>query len=96
VRSEFAQLVVRFEAAIATELTELERRYAQRVQRLLEQVQEIAEDVFGLHAGDLLPDTGLQTPSRFSFKLQDVETTLDILVGFGRTITPGALGASGW
>ena len=45
-----------------------------------------------MHAGELLPETGLQTPSRFSFKLQDVENTLDILVGFGRTITPGALG----
>jgi small GTP-binding protein len=92
VRREFDVLVVRFEAAIATELTELQRRYAQRIQRILEQVQEIAEDVFGLRAGDLLPATGLHTPSRFSFKLDDVENTLDILVGFGRTITPGALG----
>ncbi len=50
VRAEFAQLVPRFEAAIADELTELERRYAGRVQRILEQVQEVAEDVFGARA----------------------------------------------
>ncbi len=92
VRTEFDQLVVRFETAIATELTELQSRYAQRVERILEQVQEIAADVFGLRAGELLPETGLQARSRFSFKLDDVENTLDILVGFGRTITPGALG----
>ncbi len=92
VRHEFDALAVRFETAIAAELTELERRYAQRVERILEQVGEIAEDVFGLRAGDLLPVTGLRAPSRFSFKLDDVESSLDALVGFGRTITPGALG----
>lgn len=92
VRSEFERLVVSSEAAIAAELTELERRYAQRVERILVQVQETAEDVFGLRAGDMLPQTGLQDPSRFSFKLDDVQGTLDILVGFSRTITPGALG----
>jgi GTP-binding protein EngB required for normal cell division len=92
VRSEFEQLVPRFEAAIADELTELERRYASRVQRILEQVQDVAEDVFGTRAREVVPDTGLRTPSRFSFKLKDVEHALDILVGFGRTITPGALG----
>ena len=36
--------------------------------------------------------TGLRAPSRFSFKLKDVEHALDMIVGFGRTITPGALG----
>ena len=48
--------------------------------------------MFGARASDVLPDTGLRAPSRFSFKLKDVEHALDMIVGFGRTITPGALG----
>ena len=92
VRTEFERLVPRFEAAIAEQLIELEQRYAQRIERVLEQVQQAAEDVFGTRASDVLPDTGLRAPSRFSFKLQDVEHALDMIVGFGRTITPGALG----
>ena len=92
VRDQFDQLVPQFENAIADELTELEGRYAARVQHILEQVQDVAEDVFGARASEVMPDTGLQAPSRFTFKLQDVEHALDILVGFGRTITPGALG----
>ena len=74
------------------ELTELEQRYATRIERILEQVQQTAEDVFGARATDVLPDTGLRAPSRFSFKLKDPEHALDMIVGFGRTITPGALG----
>ena len=92
VRAEFERLVPRFEAAIAEQLTELEQRYAQRIERILEQVQQAAEDVFGARASEVLPDTGLRAPSRFSFKLKDVEHALDMIVGFGRTITPGALG----
>ena len=92
VRAEFERLVPRFEAAIAEQLAELEQHYAERIERILEQIQEAAEDVFGTRAGDVLPDTGLRTPSRFSFKLKDVEHALDMIVGFGRTITPGALG----
>ena len=95
VRNEFDQLVARFGAVIATVLTELERRYVQRVQRILEHVQVIAEDVFGLRAGDLLPDTGLQTPSRFSFKLQDVETTLDSAEDGSTLTAEGSVGAVG-
>ena len=73
VRSEFERLVPRFETAIAEQLTELEQHYAQRIERLLEQVQQAAEDVFGARTSDVLPDTGLRAPSRFSFKLKDVE-----------------------
>jgi small GTP-binding protein len=92
VRGEFEGLVPRFEAAIAEQLTALEQRYAQRIERILEQVQQAAEDVFGVRASEVLPSTGLRAPSRFSFKLKDVEHALDMIVGFGRTITPGALG----
>lgn len=92
VRADFEELVPRFEGAIADQLTELEGRYAGRVQGILERVQEVAEDVFGTRASDVLPETGLRAPSRFSFKLKDVEHALDMIVGFGRTITPGALG----
>ena len=92
VRAEFERLVPDFEATMAEQLTELEQRYAQRIERILEQVQQAAEDVFGVRASEVLPDTGLRAPSRFSFKLKDVEHALDMIVGFGRTITPGALG----
>jgi GTP-binding protein EngB required for normal cell division len=92
VREAFAELAERFEAAIADELTQLEDRYAARVQEILEQVQTVAEDVFGARAGAGLPATGLRAPSRFSFKLHDVENALDMIVGFGRTLAPGALG----
>jgi small GTP-binding protein len=60
VRADFGQLVPRVERAIADELSELERGYASRVQRILEQVQEVAEDVFGVRASDFLPETGLR------------------------------------
>jgi small GTP-binding protein len=92
VRGDFERLVPRIEAMIADQVTELENRYADRVQRILEQVQEVTEDVFGARASNVLPQIGLRSPSRFSFKLQDVEHALDIIVGFGRTIAPGALG----
>jgi small GTP-binding protein len=92
VRRDFKELVPRFERQVADELSELEARYAGRVHRILEQVQEVAEDVFGAPAGEVLPEAGLQAPSRFSFKLKDVEHALDMIVGFGRTVTPGALG----
>ena len=92
VRTEFERLVPRFESTIGEQLAELEQRYAQRIARILEQVQQAAEDVFGVRASEVLPNTGLRAPSHFSFKLKDVEHALDIIVGFGRTITPGALG----
>lgn len=92
IRADFERLVPRVEAAIADQLTALEQRYAQRIERILEQLQQAAEDVFGTRASRLLPETGLRAPSRFSFKLQDVEHALDVIVGFGRTVTPGALG----
>jgi small GTP-binding protein len=92
IRGEFARLVPLFETAIGGELAELERHYAARIERILEQVQQTAEDVFGTRASDVLPDTGLRVPSAFSFKLKDAEHGLDMIVGFGRTIAPGALG----
>jgi ribosome biogenesis GTPase A len=92
IRAEFGRLVPLFETAIGGELAELERHYATRIERILEQVQQTAEDVFGARASAVLPDTGLRAPSAFSFKLKDPEHGLDMIVGFGRTITPGALG----
>ncbi len=92
IRREFETLAPRFEAAIAGQLSGLEHRYAARVRELLEEVQAVAEEVFGARAGDFLPETGLREPSRFTFKLEDVEHALDVIVGFGRTVTPGALG----
>ena len=68
VRAEFEQLVPRFERVIAGQSTESQRRYANRIERILDEVQDIAQDVFGARARDALPDTGLRAPSRFSFK----------------------------
>ncbi len=92
VRAEFERLVPAFETAIADELSSLEGRYAGRVERILIEVQEAAHDAVGVRAADVMPATGLRSPSRFSFKLVDVEHALDILVGFGRTAAPGAFG----
>jgi len=92
VQRDFERLVARFEEAVGGQLTELERRYARRVQEILLQVQAVAEDVFGARAADLLPESGLDAPSQFSFKLKDVEHALDLIVGFGRTAAPGAIG----
>ena len=92
IRADFERLVPEFEASIAEELTALELRYAQRIERILEQIQEAAEDVSGTRAGDVLPDIGLSVPSRFTFKLKDAEHALDMIVGFGRTAAPGPLG----
>ena len=92
VHSAFADLVPRFESAIADELTELETRYAARVRDILEKVHAAAQDVFGVRVGEVLPETGLRAPSLFSFKLHDVQNALDMIVGFGRTVAPGMLG----
>jgi len=92
IRAQFERLVPQFETAIGRELTELETHFASRIQRILEQVQQTAEDVFGMRASEILPDTGLRAPSAFSFKLKDAEHALDMIVGFGRTVTPGRLG----
>lgn len=92
VRGEFGRLAPRFEQEIGAALTELEQRYAARVAQILEQVQEVAEDVFGARASEVLPETGLRAPSRFTFKLKDVEHALEMIVGLGRTVAPGALG----
>ena len=92
IHAMFAELVPRFEASVAEELSALQTRYAARVGAILEQVQAVAEDVFGTSAGERMPGSGLRAPSRFSFKLQDPENALDMIVGFGRTLVPGALG----
>jgi hypothetical protein len=88
----FAGLVPQFEAAIADALSDLEARYAARVADIIAEVHAAAADIFGTDSGQVLPETGLRAPSRFSFKLHDVENALDMIVGFGRTLAPGALG----
>ena len=92
IHATFAELVPRFEANVAEELSALQIQYAARVRVILEQVQAVVEDVFGTRAGERLPGSGLRAPSRFSFKLRDPENALDMIVGFGRTLVPGALG----
>lgn len=92
IRETFAELGPSFETAIAEALSSLQTRYAARVREILEQVQVVAEEVFGVRGGEGLPEAGLRAPSGFSFKLRDPENALDMLVGFGRTMAPGALG----
>ncbi|HZE06238.1 MAG TPA: dynamin family protein [Solirubrobacteraceae bacterium] len=92
VRGEFLGIAAELDGTIADELTELELRYARRVEEIVTQVHDAAENIFGVRPGDLMPATGPRAPSRFSFKLKDAEHALDILAGFGRRAVPGALG----
>jgi hypothetical protein len=92
VQREFAELVPRFEAAVAEGLMTLQRPHTARVTQILHEVQAVAEDVFGSRVADGPRSVGLSAPSRFSFKLDDPEHALDAIVGFSRTIAPGRLG----
>jgi hypothetical protein len=92
IRGRFSELVPELEAYVADEVRERQRRFARRIEQILVQVQDAAEEVFGARASNQLPDVDLSDPARFSFKLDDVGQMLDHLVTFGRRSMPGALG----
>jgi hypothetical protein len=92
IRGRFSELVPELEAYVADEVRERQRRFARRIEQILVELQDAAEEVFGARASNQLPDVDLSDPARFSFKLDDVGQMLDHLVTFGRRSMPGALG----
>lgn len=92
IRDEFAELISAFEPALATELQALQDGYAARIKRILNDVHALAADMFDADGTGLLPQVGLRARSRFSFKLEDPEHALDMIVGGLRTLAPGRLG----
>jgi GTP-binding protein EngB required for normal cell division len=92
VRARFERVVVDCEEAIASELEGLERRHAEGVERIIDEVGEIAADVFGAGFGVHRPEVGLRAPSRFTFKLRDEQQMIEHLAAAGRTVLPGRVG----
>jgi small GTP-binding protein len=93
VRDRFEQLAEEYERLIADELAALQERYAERVDRILRELDDAAAEVFGTRAGRRAPEVGLRQPSRFTFKLHDVEREiLDQLASLAAASTPGVLG----
>lgn len=92
VRDEFAAVSTSTEQRVAEELARLERLYGTRVEQILGEIGDIASDVFGADAGVMPPTAGLTEPSRFTFKLTDVEQALEMIAGLGRRLAPGGLG----
>ena len=92
IRAEFAEAVPRFEGAIADQLTELEQRYARAHRANPRAGPGSGRGRIRYSRRRCLTRDRASRAVAFSFKLKDVEHALDMLVGFGRTITPGALG----
>jgi GTP-binding protein EngB required for normal cell division len=92
VRREFSEAVPRFEQAIGKEVAALQARYGERIEEVLADIERMAKDVFGSAPGGRLSATGVDTPSRFSFKLHDPEHALDRIVAAGHRWTPGRVG----
>jgi GTP-binding protein EngB required for normal cell division len=92
VREEFTDLAGRLEGTLAEELGALQRRYAQRVAEIIDDVVGAAAELFGPGASWQGPQIDLHEASRFTFKLQDPESGLEQIVSAGRTVAPGSLG----
>jgi small GTP-binding protein len=93
VRDRFEQLAEEYERLLADKLAALQERYAERVDRILRELDDAAAEVFGTRAGRRAPEVGLRQPSRFTFQLHDVEREmLDQLASLAAASTPGALG----
>ena len=93
VRDRFDRLAQEYEARIAGQLAALHERYAERVDRILRELDDAAAEVFGTRAGRRAPEVGLRHPSRFTFKLHDAEREmLDQLASLAAASVPGALG----
>lgn len=92
IRSELGGLTGELEPALAAELERLQNGYAARIERILGDLHGLAADMFDADGAGLLPQVGLRARSRFSFKLDDPEHALDMIVGRLRTLAPGRLG----
>jgi len=92
IRVEFASLGDEYEPALAGALAELQERYAQRLQSILDEARALAAEVFDTERGELWPPAGLRERSRFSFKLDEPQGALEMIVGRARTLVPGRVG----
>lgn len=93
IRDRFERLGRDYEQRLAEELAALHGRYAERVERVMADLDAAAGEVFGAPVGQLLPEVELRLPSRFSFKLHDVEREmLDQLASAASAAAPGPLG----
>ncbi len=92
IRRRFDELGPALEETVGQEVGNLQRRFAQRIGKILTEVQEAAAEAFGLRGADQLPDLRFAEPSRFSFKLADPSQMLDQVISFGRRTVPGTLG----
>jgi GTP-binding protein EngB required for normal cell division len=92
IRRRFDELVPQLEASVSEEVHELQHRFARRIEEILLEVQDVAEDVFGSRTSNQLPEVDLSEPAWFSFKLEDVGHMLDYVVTAGRRAVPGPLG----
>jgi hypothetical protein len=92
VRATFAALAADLRESVAARLSELAAGHAERIRRLLHDVQLAAADALGDGAIRELPDVALGETSGFTFKLHDPEHALDVIVGAARRAAPGRLG----
>ncbi|HTS72966.1 MAG TPA: dynamin family protein [Gaiellaceae bacterium] len=93
IRERFERLAAAFEAQLADDLAALEARYAERIERILEDIDEAAAEVFGERSGCRAPKVGMRRQSRFTFKLRDLEREmLDQLASVAAASVPGRVG----
>ena len=93
IKVRFAELAADYERSLAKELGSLHERYAERVDRIMSELDDAAAEAFGERMGRLVQPVSLRRPSHFSFKLQDVEREmLDQLASAAVASVPGAVG----
>lgn len=93
IKVRFEELATDYERSLAKELGSLHERYAERVDRIMSELDDAAAEAFGERMGRLVQPVSLRRPSRFSFKLQDVEREmLDQLASAAVASVPGAVG----
>lgn len=93
IQVRFEQLAETYEAQIADELAALHERYATRVDEILRELDDAAAEIFGARAGRRAPAVELRQPSRFTFKLHDLERELlDQLASLAAASAPGGFG----
>ena len=93
IRGRFERLAREYEARIADELADQHERYAERIDRILRELDDAAAEVFGMRAGLRAPEVSLRRASRFTFKLRDVEREmLDQLASLAAASAPGVFG----
>jgi small GTP-binding protein len=93
IRERFEQLADEYERRLAADLAELDARYAERIDAILMDIETTADDVFGKRSGRRAPEVEMRRPSRFTFKLHDLEREmLDQLASLAAASAPGPFG----